>query len=173
MASADLIIRGTIVQSDAEPFEGELIIENHRIAAVRPGRSGAGARRVLQVEGSWIMPGVVDAHVHCLSDPAEGITNATRAAAAGGVTTIIEMPFDAGAPVNNLETFLRKKERVQKEAVVDVALLATIRKRGGLDQIQPMAEAGACGSHPRQRRVEHRLVRMGAAYGAGVSPDSA
>jgi allantoinase len=145
MASVDLIIRGTIVQSDGEPFEGELIIENHRIAAVRPGRSGAGARRVLQVEGSWIMPGVVDAHVHCLSDPAEGITNATRAAAAGGVTTIIEMPFDAGAPVNNLETFLRKKERVQKEAVVDVALLATIRKRGGLDQIKPMAEAGACG----------------------------
>lgn len=145
MASADLIIRGTIVQSDGEPFEGELIIENHRIAAVRPGRTGAGARRVLQVEGSWILPGVVDAHVHCLSDPAEGITNATRAAAAGGVTTIIEMPFDAGAPVNNLETFLRKKERVEKEAVVDVALLATIRKRGGLDQIQPMAEAGACG----------------------------
>jgi allantoinase len=145
MANADLIIRGTIVQSDRDPFEGEVVIENDRVAAVLRGRSGAGARRLLEVEGSLIMPGVVDAHVHCLSDPAEGITTATRAAAAGGVTTIIEMPFDAGAPVNNVETFLRKKERVQKEAVVDVALLATIRKRGGLDQIKPMAEAGACG----------------------------
>ena len=75
----------------------------------------------------------------------KGLRTVPRAAAAGGVTTIIEMPFDAGAPVNNLETFLRKKERVEKEAVVDVALLATIRKRGGLDQIQPLAEAGACG----------------------------
>lgn len=145
MANPDLIIRGTIIQGSQEPFEGELVIKNGRIDAVLPGRTGARAGRVLQVEGSWIMPGVVDAHVHCLSDPAEGITNATSAAAAGGVTTIIEMPFDAGAPVNNLGTFLRKKERVEKEALVDVALLATIRKRGGLDQIQPMAEAGACG----------------------------
>jgi allantoinase len=145
MANADLIIRGTIVQSDRDPFEGEVVIENDRVAAVLQGLSGAGARRLLEVEGSLILPGVVDAHVHCLSDPSEGIATATRAAAAGGVTTIIEMPFDAGAPVNNVETFLRKKERVQKEAVVDVALLATIRKRGGLDQIKPMAEAGACG----------------------------
>jgi allantoinase len=145
MANPDLIIRGTIIQGSQEPFEGELAIQNGRIAAVLPGRTGSRAGRVLQVEGSWIMPGVVDAHVHCLSDPAEGITKATSAAAAGGVTTIIEMPFDAGAPVNNLETFLRKKERVENEAVVDVALLATVRKRGGLDQIQPMAEAGACG----------------------------
>jgi allantoinase len=145
MAKADLIIHGTIVQSNEDPFDGEVAIENGRIAAVTRGRTEAGTHRVLQVGGSWIMPGVVDAHVHCLSDPNEGITNATKAAAAGGVTTIIEMPFDAGAPVNNLETFRRKSERVEKEAVVDVALLATIRKRGGLDQIGPLAEAGACG----------------------------
>jgi allantoinase len=144
-ASADLIIRGHVVQRDREPFHGEVAVKDGRIAAVVEGKSETTATRILEVNGSWVLPGVVDAHVHCLSDPHEGITNCTKAAAAGGVTTIIEMPFDAGAPVNNLETFLRKKERVEKEAVVDVALLATIRKRGGLDQIQPLTEAGACG----------------------------
>lgn len=143
--SADLIIRGNVVQPDREPFEGEVVVKDGRIAAVLEGRSGTVANRILEAKESWILPGVVDAHVHCLSDPSEGITNCTRAAAAGGVTTIIEMPFDAGAPVNNLDTFFRKKERVLNEAVVDVALLATVRKRGGLDQIQPLAEAGACG----------------------------
>jgi allantoinase len=144
-ASADLIIRGHVVQRDREPFQGEVVVKDGRIAAVLEGKSDTTATRILEVNGSWVLPGVVDAHVHCLSDPHEGITNCTRAAAAGGVTTIIEMPFDAGAPVNNVETFLRKKARVEKEALVDVALLATIRKIGGLGQIQPMAEAGACG----------------------------
>jgi allantoinase len=144
-ASADLIIRGHVIQRDREPFQGEVAVKDGRIAAVLEGKSETAAPRILEVNGSWILPGVVDAHVHCLSDPHEGITNCTRAAAVGGVTTIIEMPFDAGAPVNNLETFLRKKERVEREAVVDVALLATIRKRGGLDQIEPLAQAGACG----------------------------
>jgi len=143
--SADLIIRGHVVQRDREPFQGEVVVKDGRIAAVLKGQSGTTAKRILEVNGSWVLPGVVDAHVHCLSDPNEGITNCTRAAAAGGVTTIIEMPFDAGAPVNNLDTFLRKKNRVQQETLVDVALLATIRKRGGLDQIAGLARAGACG----------------------------
>lgn len=143
--SADLIIRGNVVQPDRESFEGEVVVKDGRITAVMEGRSGAPAKRILEASGSLVLPGVVDAHVHCLSDPTEGIMNGTRAAAAGGVTTIIEMPFDAGSPVNNLETFLRKKERVQQEALIDVALLATIRKRGGLDQINPLVAAGACG----------------------------
>jgi allantoinase len=143
--NADLIVRGHVVQRDRGPFQGEVVVKDGRIAAVLEGQTETRANRILEVNGSWVLPGVVDAHVHCLSDPHEGITNCTRAAAAGGVTTIIEMPFDAGAPVNHLDTFLRKKERVQQETLVDVALLATIRKRGGLDQIAGMAEAGACG----------------------------
>ena len=103
------------------------------------------AARQIDASGSLVLPGAVDAHVHCLSDPTEGITAATTAAAAGGVTTIIEMPFDAGAPINNAERFEAKRERVAAEAVVDVALLATLAKRGGLDQVGPLARAGACG----------------------------
>ena len=71
--------------------------------------------------------------------------DATRSAAAGGVTTIIEMPYDQGRPVMSSDVFLDKRERLEAQSVVDVALLATIKKTGGLDQIPLMAEAGACG----------------------------
>jgi allantoinase len=61
------------------------------------------------------------------------------------VTTIIEMPYDQGRPVIARDVFLAKRERLEAECVVDCALLATIKKTGGLDQIAPLAEAGACG----------------------------
>jgi allantoinase len=61
------------------------------------------------------------------------------------VTTIIEMPYDAGAPVITAERLRAKRDRLEEEAVVDVALLATIKKLGGLDEIPRMAKAGACG----------------------------
>src|SRR5262249_54165752 len=100
------------------------------------GRGGAGARG--PAARCPPAPGAVAGPVHSLSDPTEGITAATRSAAAGGVTTIVEMPFDAGAPINSAERFAAKRERVGREAVVDVALLATLRKRGGLDQVAPL-----------------------------------
>lgn len=103
------------------------------------------AREHFDASGRWVFPGFIDAHVHCFSEPSEGFTNATRAAAAGGVTTVVEMPYDTGAPVTNVERLERKKERLASEALVDVALLGTIRKTGGLDQIPRLAEVGVCG----------------------------
>ncbi len=50
------------------------------------------------------------------------------------------MPFDAGAPITSAERLLAKRERVAAEAVVDVALLATLKKRGGLDQTRLRAK---------------------------------
>ncbi len=142
---ADLVVRGRLVLPGGEVRAGEVAVRDGRIEEVAvPPRALAGPQ-VLDVGERLVLPGVVDGHVHCLSDPTEGITAATTAAAAGGVTTIVEMPFDAGAPVHSVERLLAKRERVAAEAVVDVALLATLRKRGGLDQVRPLAAAGACG----------------------------
>jgi allantoinase len=103
------------------------------------------ARRTLDARGMWVLPGAVDAHVHCFSEPGEGFVAATRAAAAGGVTTIIEMPYDAVAPVTSRDVLERKIERLRGDAVVDVALLGTIRKTGGVDEIPGLVEAGVAG----------------------------
>ncbi|NYF23707.1 dihydroorotase family protein [Sporosarcina sp. JAI121] len=95
--------------------------------------------------GQYILPGAIDAHVHCYSALTEGFTTATRSAAAGGVTTIVEMPYDADKLICTQTLFEEKKELLEREAVVDVAMLATIAPNDGLDQIPLLAESGACG----------------------------
>ena len=61
------------------------------------------------------------------------------------MTTIIEMPYDAEAPVVVSDVLDRKKDRLRRQAVVDVALLGTIRKSGGLDAVGELAVGGVCG----------------------------
>jgi allantoinase len=127
------------------PVRGEILVIAGRIDAVVPGSSTTSASRVVDAGDAYVLAGAVDAHVHCLSNPGEGIEAATRAAAAGGVTTIVEMPYDAGEPVDNLTTLESKKVRVADEAVVDVALLGTVRPQDGARDVAPLVEHGACG----------------------------
>ncbi|MEE2846593.1 MAG: dihydroorotase family protein [Gemmatimonadota bacterium] len=103
-------------------------------------------RDTLHVSGNVVLPGFVDAHVHTRSYIDEGITATTRAASAGGTTTIIDMPFDKPArPVNTRERFEAKVADVNAEAVVDVALYATFPPEGDLGIIADLADAGAAG----------------------------
>jgi allantoinase len=61
------------------------------------------------------------------------------------VTTVIDMPYDVGAPVVSPEVLATKREKVLSEAVVDVALLGTVRPgTAGID-VGPLVEAGAVG----------------------------
>ena len=135
LPACDLAVSGLLVLPDGPPVHGEVRITAGRIDAV-VAESGAGpATRTLDAGDAYVLAGAVDAHVHCLSNPGEGIEAATRAAAAGGVTTIVEMPYDAGDPVNNVGTLEAKKKRVADEAVIDVALLATVRPQGGASDV--------------------------------------
>src|SRR5271167_2658940 len=125
----DFLIRGNVVTPGRVLDDGWIGIRGESIAGLgAAGGAVPAARRVVDARGRWILPGAVDAHVHCFSEPAEGFANATRAAAAGGVTTIIEMPYDANAPVVAADVLDRKKDLLRRDAVVDVALLGTIRK---------------------------------------------
>jgi allantoinase len=143
--AADLVVVGDVVTPTGVLRAGAVAIENGRIVEVGTSASSVDARERLEMAGRWVMPGAIDAHVHCFSAPQEGFVNATRAAAAGGVTTIIEMPYDAGEPVVSRERLERKIERLEREAVVDVALLGTVRKTKGLDEIPRLADGGVCG----------------------------
>ena len=103
-------------------------------------------KEVIDAAGSLILPGFVDAHVHTRSCVDEGITATTRSAAAGGTTTIVDMPFDKPArPVNTRERFETKVADVDNEAVVDVGLYATFPPEGDLGIIADMAASGAAG----------------------------
>src|ERR1700694_3864272 len=139
----DLVVAGTLALPGDRLVEGEVGIRDGRIAAIGEAGTLAGEKRI-ETKG-LVLPGVVDAHVHTRSEPEEGITRATTAAAAGGVTTIVDMPYDDPTPITNVEAFLAKTAAVAREAITDVALWATIAKAGGLDEIEELVSAGACG----------------------------
>jgi len=141
----DLIVQGDVVLTEGVLKDGIVGILGGHIVGIFDAQAVPQHRTALIATGQYVLPGMIDAHVHCHSTQNEGFTHATGAAAAGGVTTIIEMPYDHGQPVISEDRFLEKRDQLEAESIVDVGLLATFKKTGGLDQIPLMANAGACG----------------------------
>lgn len=144
----DSAVIGKLADADGNYRRGAVLIAEEKILDVVFGSdplSGVKAKHIVDGGDAFLLPGFVDAHVHCYSEEGEGIDAATRAAAAGGVTTIIEMPFDSGGPVKNAEVLKQKQEIVYGEANVDVALLGTLWPGGGWREADSMVEAGAIG----------------------------
>ena len=148
-----LLVLGVLRASDGSWQPGQVWIEGERIAAVLTGRPAAPppASVVVRDMGeSFLLPGAVDGHVHSYSHEGEGLAAATASAAAGGVTTIVEMPFDAlsapsGGAVNSRDRLLRKLDAVAEEARVDVALLGTLAPGGGWRRAEELVATGAVG----------------------------
>ncbi|RLA89141.1 MAG: hypothetical protein DRG20_05100, partial [Deltaproteobacteria bacterium] len=140
----NLKVIGNIVLADKIIKGGSLLIQDGKIATIEA-KSDAKAKQILNFEGCLILPGVVDEHVHSRSEPTKDIDDATKAAASGGVTTIIDMPYDAGAPVTSAKIFNEKVSLIKEKAIVDVALLATLPKWGGSEYIDELIKVGACG----------------------------
>lgn len=140
----DLVAKGDLVLPDQILRDGYLAIQEQNIVAIGVGPAPK-AQRMLDAVGKLIFPGVIDGQVHAGS--AEGIVgleDASIAAAAGGVTTIVDMPFDDPTPVNTPDLLAAKVRMLEQIAYVDVALYATPKKGAGAAGILEMAEAGAC-----------------------------
>ncbi len=118
----ELRIRGGTVVTPKGPRRADLLVRDGRI--VRVGRVPPGGRS-WSAHGRIVFPGVIDAHVH-LSLPVAGTRSAddflsgTRAAAAGGVTTVVD--FTLGAPETTLPEAIERRIAEAAPAVVDYAL---------------------------------------------------
>jgi len=145
MATADLSIAGRVVTGFGEPDRGEILVAGGRIVEVREGTPCRVARECIDAEGAYLLPGAIDCHVHSGSHSGEGIRALTASAAAGGVTTVIDMPYDVAAPVVTPEVMAAKRDKVRAEALVDVALLGTVRPGTGAGDVAPLVQAGAVG----------------------------
>ncbi len=139
---ADCIIQGNLVLPD-RTVQGEIGVKDGKIIAIHEGTGTLKSDRVRDFGSAYVFPGMVDVHVHCFSNPAEGFITTSSSAAAGGITTFMDMPYDLPNPINNVDIFKKKVEQLEQEAVVDIALWGTISKYNGTDQILKMAEAGA------------------------------
>jgi len=120
----DLAIRGGRVIFPEGELERDLLISDGRIEdVVAPGAGRAGDE--LDARDLVVFPGVVDAHVHC-NDPGradwEGWECGTRGAAAGGVTTVCDMPLNSIPPTTTAQAFAAKRAAAETAAHVDFAL---------------------------------------------------
>jgi allantoinase len=140
----DRVIRGTLVLPDRILANGWVATRGEVIAGIGEGPSPV-ATSVEDYGTRYIMPGLVDGHMHTSSSRGwPGIEGASKTAAAGGVTTCVDMPYDVPRPVTDAGIFKEKVEYVNRLSHVDMALYGTILKSGGVDAIAGLAEAGAC-----------------------------
>ncbi|MCM2442862.1 amidohydrolase family protein [Agrobacterium vitis] len=146
MSDFDRVVRGTLVTEDGITENGFVAIRDGIIAALGSGSAPA-AREVDDFGEALILPGIIDGQVHSRSQKdQEDFIWSTRSAAAGGVTTIVDMPYDAGGKlICTAELLTEKAESAAEQARVDFALYGTIRPSDGPKHIAEMADAGAAG----------------------------
>lgn len=94
-----------------------------------------------------LMPGIIDAHVH-INEPGrtewEGFDTATKAAAAGGITTIVDMPLNASPVTTTVKAFSEKLAASENKLHVNVGFYGGLVP-GNTSDIAPLAEAGVLG----------------------------
>lgn len=138
----DRVFLGDVVTPEAVLPDGYVAVRGERIAALGQGEPPPAAELV-DHRGKLILPGLVDGHMHTGSSIGfPGIEGATRSAAAGGVTTCVDMPYDVPHSIHSAALLEEKIGWVERTAHVDVALYGTIQKHGGLDAIAELAAGG-------------------------------
>jgi allantoinase len=136
------VIVGEVVTSDSIIPRGYIAVRGEIIAAIGEGTPPS-AGEIIDYRDKLILPGLVDGHMHtssCTGWP--GIAAATRSAAAGGVTTCVDMPYDVPRPVTDAAILAEKIDWVDRTAHVDMALYGTIAKIGGVGAIPALAAGG-------------------------------
>lgn len=142
MSDFDLVLKGTVVLADRIIENGFVAVSGEKVALVGDGAAPA-AREVQAFGKGLILPGAVDAQVHSLSQKnQEDFVWSTNAAAAGGITTIVDMPYDEGNLVCSAEAVKIKVDHASPQARVDFALYGTIDPLEGAARIREQAEAG-------------------------------
>lgn len=140
----DLILKNGVCVSAAGELKVDLAVSDGKIVALLAPGSGAGGRETLDCQGQMILPGMVDMHFHCRvpgRTEREDFDTATMAAAAGGITTLVEMPIAKPSPHTG-ETFRQRRNYAERRAVIDFGLYGAGATRDA-DQARELAEAGA------------------------------
>jgi len=145
--SADLVVHSRRVALPDGAREASVVVRGGRIAAVVEGaETPAGAERV-DAGDLWLLPGLVDTHVH-INEPGrtewEGFASATRAAAAGGITTLVDMPLNSTPATTTVEALEAKRAAAAAICTVDVGFWGGVVP-GNAGELDLLAAAGVLG----------------------------
>ncbi|MCP9205846.1 allantoinase AllB [Streptomyces cucumeris] len=147
---AELVLRSTRVVTPEGPRAASVAVSvaTGTIAAVLPydAPDPPGAR-VEDLGDDVLLPGLVDTHVH-VNDPGrtewEGFATATRAAAAGGITTLVDMPLNSVPPTTTVDALEVKRAVARRAAHVDIGFWGGAVPGNAAD-LEPLHDAGVMG----------------------------
>src|SRR5437867_3358075 len=124
MSTPDLVVRSRRVVLPEGIRDAAVVVQDGRIAAVVPSAQAPTAVRTLDAGASVLLPGLVDSHVH-VNEPGrtewEGFVTASRAAAAGGITTIADMPLNSIPATTSARALGEKSNAAAGRSTVDYA----------------------------------------------------
>lgn len=138
-----IIYNGTIATSK-DIFKGNIYIKNGKIAAITSEDLGGNATEITDASGLYVLPGLIDTHVHSRDGGApekEDFFHSTQAAAAGGLTTIFEMP-NAIPAITNTKNLKSQIENLIPKAHVDFAMWGLCLGDLNNDDLVSLNEAG-------------------------------
>jgi allantoinase len=145
--AAEWALRGDYVITPDGPRRAAVLVRGETIAAVVAPEEVPAGCPVEDVGERVVLPGLIDTHVH-VNEPGrtewEGFESATRAAAAGGVTTLVDMPLNS-SPVTTTPDALRQKQAAATGKLwVDCGFYGGVVP-GNIDQVGPLLAAGVLG----------------------------
>jgi allantoinase len=147
MDHIDLIIRSRRVVTSEKTGPASVYICDGKITAVKNWDDISNGVELIDTGDAVVMAGLVDAHVH-VNEPGrtdwEGYATATRAAAAGGVTTLVDMPLNSIPPTTTRAGFAEKLAAAKNQCWIDVAFWGGVVP-GNTGELKPLLEDGVRG----------------------------
>ena len=148
MTEVDLVIHGSQVLTHSGFRPAAVAVRDGIIVAISaPDEAPQARRTVTLAEDEVLIPGLVDSHVH-VNEPGrtewEGFASATRAALAGGVTTIVDMPLNSVPPTTSTEALAQKRAVAAGQVAVDVGFWGGAVP-DNLGRLRSLHEAGVFG----------------------------
>jgi dihydroorotase len=142
--ASKMLLKGGLVFFENAFSEKDVLIEKGKIKKVAaPGSLAAKKTETIDCSGLHVLPGVIDAHVHFRvpgAEKKEDWQSASRAALAGGITTVLDMPNNT-PPTTSVEALESKRELVREQAMVNYGFHFGAAL-DNLDEIEKAASAG-------------------------------
>lgn len=146
MSTPELVIRSRRIVAPEGMVDGAVVVQDGRILDVVHGEGPAAHARVDLAQAA-LLPAVVDCHAH-INEPGrtewEGFQTATRAAAAGGIAAIVDMPLNSVPATTTLSALETKAGSAAGQCVVDYGFWGGVIP-GNANELEPMVAAGALG----------------------------
>lgn len=148
MTASQRVVRSRRIVTPEGEVDGVLVVKDGRILEVREGDLPVSpdAERI-DVGALAVMPAIVDCHAH-INEPGrtewEGFETATRAAAAGGIATVVDMPLNSIPATTTLEALQLKARTAEGRCAIDYGFWGGVVP-GNSGELAPMVEAGALG----------------------------